>query len=137
MNPQEFGFFKNGWHEPEPSESFDTYCAVLKSLYEATDFVDDDHDKWRITNFVINETQKCMAWVEWCSNEERRMEKHEYYLCAITPSFSRLRKEIPAYNTYFGVFVDSISYTDGIVHLQYRDKHDSRQMLLDEMNTLL
>jgi len=67
-------------------------------------------------------------------DDSTRIEKHEHYLCALTPSFRKLRKEITSYNPYDGISIETIQYKNGVITLKYHDKHDNRQMTLNENN---
>lgn len=115
-------------------ETFETACESLLALKEAPPFTGPDGDRQRVIEVCLNREEQCLAWVEWCWNSTRRIERHEYHLCARTPDGQRLSWEIESYNPYFGVFPEELTYTAGIVTLRYRDKHSTYRVQLDEFN---
>lgn len=134
-NPQKFGLFTSDFSSEECVDWFDHYRSGIEVLNKGLWVAGENGGGWKITEAFINHEEKCLAWVERFMDDSSRIEKHEYYLCALTPSFRRLRKEIESYNPYFGISVESLQYENGVVTLQYHDKHDKRQMELDENNS--
>jgi hypothetical protein len=106
-NPQKLGFFVSSWFEPELPGSFADASAALQAISKVDTFVNEDGFNCLVTHFHINAEEQCMAWLEWHWNDSRRIEHHEYYLCARTPLAQRLRWEVDTENPYFGVYVST------------------------------
>ena len=119
------------------AESFEVAAATLEQLNRTESLLDAEGYQCSVVSVVINREQACAAWVEWRYDDTRRIELHEYHLCARTSDARRLSWEIESYNPYFGVYPESLSYQDGVIRLVYRDKHSTRVAEMDEHNVVL
>lgn len=133
-NPQKFGLFTSHFYEDAFDDWFNIYQSGLEYLNKGVWIAEENGGNWKIIDVFINREENCLAWIEWFMDDSSRIEKHEYYLCAFTASFQRLRKEIASYNPYFGISIESIKYNNGVVKIKYQDKHEKREMELHENN---